>query len=75
MKESLAQFYPDKHLEVNSEEWLVAGFGTAKEVSDKLGISEGITGTALVFKMASYYGRASSDIWDWIKTQSEATDG
>ena len=32
-------------------------------------------GTGIVFEVASYYGRATTDIWDWVKLKWEATGG
>lgn len=64
--------FPEDHLRLQEDEWLVAGPLTAQEVSDRLQISNGENGSAIVFRMGSYYGRASTNIWDWIKTKSEA---
>ena len=66
----------DKHsLKLSDQEWLVAGKGTAKEVSDQLGISEGENGIGIVFRTEGYFGRAPSDIWEWIKTKTEEANG
>jgi hypothetical protein len=50
-------------------QWLVAGEGTAREISDKLGVT-GIEpppiGSSIVFATLGYCGRASSEVWDWI---------
>lgn len=53
-------------------EWVVSAVGTPKDVSDKLGVTPGTeTGTAMIFSMGSYYGRATTEIWDWIKAKAE----
>lgn len=59
--------YPQEHTQVTHNVYLVAGGGIAKDVSDRLGISEGISGTGLVFAMAGYFGYASNAIWEWVK--------
>jgi hypothetical protein len=51
------------------DEFIVFYSGTCKEISDILGISDGSSGTAVVAKIDSYYGRASTDIWEWIKSR------
>ena len=51
-------------------QWLVAiDLKTAKEVSDRLGISADKTddlGPALVLTVAGYWGREPDNVWEWI---------
>ena len=75
MEARLVQDFPNDHLVIVPGQYLVSAVGTAKDVSDKLGITDGPTGSAIVFRMSSYYGRATSDEWDWIKTKSEQASG
>ncbi len=77
MEAALQQTFPNDYLKVSIGEYLVSSPGTAKELSDRLMISPatGGTGPAMVFSMANYYGRASTEIWDWIKTKAESTGG
>jgi hypothetical protein len=77
---AVSKAYPDAHKKLADHNWLVAGKGTAQEVSANLEItlkdnSPGPTGTTIVFEVASYYGRATTDIWDWVKAKWEATGG
>lgn len=51
--------------------WLVSYSGSAREAADKLGISGGKKGTAVVTEVASYFGRANPAIWSWIKKNWE----
>jgi hypothetical protein len=53
--------------------WLVAGTGTAQEVSIGLGVNTGGIGSTIVFSTAGYYGRAPTNIWEWIKAKMEAS--
>ncbi len=77
MLEKLREVYPNDHLQVQQGEFLVSASGTAKDVAERLGITGTTTPTvaAIVFSMASYFGRASTEIWDWIKTKAEQTGG
>jgi hypothetical protein len=72
---ALQEKLPGKHLKLSDGQYLVSAIGTAKAVSDDLGISEGKVGSAIVFKMENYFGRATSDIWEWVKTQAETSVG
>jgi hypothetical protein len=53
-------------------EFLVSYKGTSIELSNLLGITDGSQGLAIVLAIGSYYGRASTDTWEWIKTHWEA---
>ena len=77
MKAALAEKYPEDHLDLGNDEWLVSAKGTAKGLSDHLGVTSdpATAGNAIIFSMDSYFGRASADIWEWIKAKSEATNG
>ena len=72
---AVATKFADNHLQLTDRVWLVAHAGTAKELSDKLGVTDGSNGSAVILEAASYFGRASNTIWSWIKTKWEATDG
>lgn len=52
--------------------WLVAGVGTAHEISTQLGISDGSSGPGVVLQVDTYYGRANPSIWSWIKEHWES---
>ena len=56
---------------LSTEAWLVAAPSTASEVSDKLGITTGENGSAIIVEVASYFGRANPAIWTWIKANWE----
>jgi hypothetical protein len=71
LERAIEDVYPEDHLKLQDDEWLISGGSTAQEVSDRLGVSSGDNGSAMIFRMGSYYGRASTNIWDWIKTKSE----
>jgi hypothetical protein len=69
---AVAKGFPDAHYELGDGVWLVAGNGTASDISDKLGITPNAeNGTGVVIEAASYYGRANPAIWTWIKDNWE----
>ena len=46
--------------------WFVWFPGTAKELSDALGVQEGGKGSTIVMAVTSFHGYASRDLWDWL---------
>jgi hypothetical protein len=75
MEAELDKLPPGKYLRLREGMYLASASGTAKALADTLGVSDGDTGPAIIFKMESYFGRASLDIWDWIKTEAEQSVG
>lgn len=64
--------YPNDHLKVSDGQWLLSARGTAREVAEYLGFINQGTTSGIVISMGSYWGRAPTDIWDWIKAKAEA---
>ncbi len=40
--------------------------GTSQQLSDLLGISDGISGNGIVLAVGSYYGRTTPNTWEWL---------
>lgn len=67
--------FPDAYLSIGSSVWLVAGSGTAQDISNRVGITgvePNVVGSAVVIEAASYFGRGNPAIWSWIKANWEA---
>lgn len=77
LPDAIRTAYPDAFHKLTDAAWLVAGDGSAKDVSDKVGITgqDSPNGSAIVVEMASYYGRGNPAIWSWVKNNWEATGG
>jgi hypothetical protein len=81
MKNAVESVFPDDHFDIGHSEWLISSKGTTKEVSDKLGVTHTASdntsgaGSAIIFSVENYFGRAPTNIWEWIKTKAEATNG
>lgn len=62
----------------NQAGWLVQFPGTTVEVSNHAGITGqgageiSLVGSVIVTLVTSYYGRGSSEMWEWLKTRMEA---
>ena len=61
-----ASFF-ENHMKVGPGQYLVAAKGTAIDVSNLLGISDGSNGSGIVLATSAYYGRAENNIWEWMK--------
>lgn len=67
------RFGKDSYAVPQTHSWLVAFDGTTKELSDELGITDGSGGTGIVVPVVNYYGRAPTDLWEWVKNRMERT--
>lgn len=68
---AIAATYPDSFYYLGDGAWLVSDSATAKDVSDKLSVTGGENGAAVVVEIASYFGRANPAIWSWMKAKWE----
>lgn len=66
VKTALEQHHKDAYFELTAGQWMVVAEGTAKEMSDRLGLTTGDNGNGVVVASAGYFGRAPSNIWEWI---------
>jgi hypothetical protein len=70
LESAIIRNFPEDHLKISGTEWLIAARGmTAKDVSDKLGITDGSNGSAIIFTTANYYGRAPNNVWEWLSVK------
>jgi hypothetical protein len=69
---------PNNWLSLNETQFLVSSTRTAIEVSSKIGVADANArekpslGSAVIFATTSYYGRAPTPVWDWIKAKLES---
>lgn len=68
--------FPDNYFHVAPPDgrlFLVSDSGTAKSVSDKLGVTVGgIFGSVVVFGISGYFGVAPVNTWEWIAAKLSA---
>lgn len=72
---AIAQNYPNNYLQIDGDAWLIAAKSSPQELCDKLGITNGQNGSAVVVTVGAYFGRANPNIWAWIKERWEAAGG
>jgi hypothetical protein len=79
--ESIKNSYPPgDSFELSATQWLVSSKETVTEVSAKIGVSGAgpdftPKGLAVIFATSSYFGRAPTTVWDWIKVKLEGAPG
>ena len=69
LEAAIKQQFPDDHLVLALNIWLVAGTMSSVEVCRLLGIVDGSNGSGLVVSFGSYYGRAPRKVRDWITSR------
>lgn len=52
---------------LTDDTWLIDFDGTARALSETLGIRDGSIGAGIVFPTTNYSGRAPRDIWEWLR--------
>jgi hypothetical protein len=72
---AVAARFPGDHLKVKDGEWLISTEGTAKDVSDSLGISAGTPSGGIVVAISGYFGRTSTSTWEWIRVKWQELHG
>lgn len=65
--------FPDpNNYQITPTQWLISAKGTAQQISSVLGVSdEKPVGSAVILAIAGYWGRASSDLWEWMRVKME----
>ncbi|MSP68251.1 MAG: hypothetical protein EXQ96_09230 [Alphaproteobacteria bacterium] len=56
LPKSIEQHFPETFLKLSDDAWLVAGDMAARELSDKLEVTAGSRGSAVIVKVEDYYG-------------------
>jgi len=68
VRAALEREFPSDYFDLGYNAWLLAANrATAKSVSDRLGISDGASGSGLVVSVRNYFGRAPDAVWDWLE--------
>jgi hypothetical protein len=74
----IQRLFANDHLVLNEMQYLISTNSTAVELAAKLGIYDAqqpqkpSTGNAVILATSSYYGRAPTTVWDWMKTKLES---
>ena len=72
LETAIKTHHPENARRIGNGQWIISATGTTtKELSDKLGLSEGLAGKVLVTSFASYYGWHDPDLWEWLSSRSK----
>lgn len=71
IRPAIQREFSSDHYDLGNNEWLISSTDTTEKVAARLGIPKGENGSAIVFAMSGYYGRAPTSIWEWIKSKAE----
>jgi hypothetical protein len=80
ISEAIKKVFPEDHLALGHDEWLVSFKGTANELTEKIGITtrneegklvKGNLGSVMVLAVSSYQGVADTNTWEWMASRSE----
>lgn len=67
LKSRIPEQFSDNYYEIGNGLWVVSFDGTAKGLfEEKLEDADNKLVGCIVFRITSYWGRYSSDMWEWI---------
>jgi hypothetical protein len=74
---AIKEKFPNAYYNISSHQWVVSAEGPAKQVAEKLGITDKEIGSgpALIFAVSGYWGWWKTDVWEWMKAKWEKVDG
>lgn len=52
---------------VKDDTWFVEFDGTSQDLAVKIGFVSGEAGSGIVIPVTNYAGRASAELWEWVK--------
>ena len=59
--------FPEDYIQIRPGQWFLVFSGTTRQVSDKLKETPGNeAGAAVIVSVNGYYGRTSSQVWEWV---------
>lgn len=76
LAESISTNFPSDHYDIGRGQWLISYKGTAQSLFNILAPDNKLDPQVkargiVVFGILGYYGVASRDMWEWIKTKLE----
>lgn len=69
IRQAVEMLPSDNYFEVKHDTWFVLSDGTTRKLAEDLGIRTGANGSGLVAPINGYSGRASADMWEWLKAK------
>jgi hypothetical protein len=66
---SIMEHYPTQFYKLRDAHWFVSDIVTSREVSDKLGMSDGVRGEGVVLAVSGYWGLTDKQLWEWLASR------
>jgi hypothetical protein len=67
----VAKTIAEKHFgnffELKPDTWFISFDGTTRQLAEDIGIRSGESGSGVVAPLTGFSGRASKDVWDWLR--------
>jgi hypothetical protein len=71
VKAEIEKLPDNSYYEIKDDTWFISYYGTSRKLAEQLGIRTGTNGSGVVLLMEAYSGRASSDLWEWLRAHSD----
>ncbi len=70
---AIKEKFPNNYYQITPTQWIISARGTAQQLSDLIGVTgeEKPIGLAVILAIAGYWGRASTDLWEWMRVKTE----
>jgi hypothetical protein len=70
LAKAVQETYPNDHIKAWDGCWIVSDNNLiAKQVSEKIGVTGGSIGKAMVVAIAGYSGWAPKTVWEWLRVR------
>ncbi|MEW6775059.1 MAG: hypothetical protein AB1405_02085 [Bdellovibrionota bacterium] len=67
LQKKIEEEFPGNFFQVGDGHWLVSSGGTAEEIGRKIKLDQAGMPSTIVYNLSGYWGRASVQIWEWLK--------
>lgn len=57
--------------ELTEDKWFARFDGTSGQLSERIGLKDGSSGTGIILRVTSFNGRAPGDLWEWITLKND----
>ena len=66
LEKTIKEAYPDDCYIISKNHWLIDAEETTGDLAEELGVRDGSFGKVIVFRVDSYSGYHSKNLWEWL---------
>ena len=74
LERAIRTLFGRDHVRIAPNTWMVAAEASPRELADRLGITDGSNGSAVVVAFERYHGRGPPSMAAWIKSKLDETE-